>query len=886
LDLLSSSLFIFIMEGSDMPLNDGDDYIVNNSDDLLQALSLSSVVPQALHNTAAPAPNMGANVLLRQNSAGSTMMHSSTVLGSNRGHNSSIISSSNTFNGGGGRGPGTAGWTSQEQKRQHDLEELHQRLERNQEQQRQAREAQKQEELGRLILQQQEQEKQQQQQMALGNHSMNNNSNHHNTLMNGSSSIHGALANSIIGGPFAMTTQQQQQAPQNAATQQEQQLFHFNQHPQQQLQQQHHVALAGSNHSSTDHWGFPMTKTGLPVTSSPILPNIVSRAPNINSNPLPTNGGFAKLQQDLWLRSQYPPKDNTAGSRTGAQPISSLTSTSSYGSTQPFHNNDDNGNSAAGGEQLAYMNNERTDDVSQGPLLDGDSLGQDMMNRIASNTLPPTFNKNSMSNNNPLSSFTSNNDYKNNGARQVTRNRPFPSSSHNTVDDYNNDNTSDFSNNKNNSDNDDNDDNDFDNLFNTGNVDNPSGDAHSIRPVATASQILSPPQHSNEDYDDDMINDSSDNNNNPLTDAMDNSSNLPLTSFDSFSSFVPGNNQSKNYDSVSVQLSNAIGRQIEAVAAGNPFMAPPPVATDVIDIFEEDENGDNSGVSDNAKRPRLTPPPPPSSIGGINLAHHNFGNKSNMPSVQPSAVATMSYFETGANAPLLMNKRKPGSGTPIEFLGRPTLPNTYNASRPPLDTASLLQQAYGNKPYLAPYPKQQQQQLRMGQLQQHPPEFLQLPEDFVARWDQLMPVPKPQRTFRSFSLSLLNVREFTITGLSVTYEGPPSSVAGLRADIKKMSRSCGEKAVFDRDVDGVEGGRWRIPLVRREQMGFFFTRMVEKGEYSEKEMLDKVPKHSDSEQHRADTPAPPVASSFCAISLVVFFSSFKPRRHITHFLHF
>jgi hypothetical protein len=845
------------MEGSDMPLDDGEDYIVNNSDDLLQALSFSSVVPQALQNAAAQPPNMGANVLPRQNTIGSTMMHSSAVVGDNRSHNSSI---GNTFNGG-GLGPGTSAWKSQEEKRQHDLEELHQRLERNQEQQRQKREAQKQEELGRLIQQQQEQEKQQQQQqMALGNHNMNS-SNHHNTLMNGGS-IHGALANSI-GGPFPMT---QQPAPPNAGTQQEQQIFNFN-HPQQQRQQQHHVVLTGSNHSHIDNWRFPMTNIGLPVPSSPILPNIASRAPNTSTNPPPTKNNFAKLQQDSWLRSQYPQKHNSAAPRTGTLPISSFPDTSSNGSTLPFHDNSDNGNSAAGGDQPTYMTNEGSGDASQGPLLESDSLAQDMMNVIASNTLPPSFSKNFVGDN-PLPPFTSNNKYNSNDTGHVTRNGPLPTTSHNSVDDYNNDNTSDFSNNKNNSDNDDNDDSDFDNLFNTGNVDNTKGGAPSIRPMPTASQILSPPQHSNEAYDSEMNHDSSGNNNN--TDAMGNSSNHPLTSFDSFSSFVPANNQSKNYDPVSVQLSNAIGRQIEAVEAGNTFMAP----SEVIDIFEENDYGEDSGVSalsleNTAKRPRLTPPPPPSSMGETDLVHHNIGNRSNMQAVPPSFAATMSYLEPGANAPLLINKRKPGSGTPIGVSGRPTLPNTYNASRTPLDTARVLQQVYGNSPYLAQH--QKQQQLPMGQLQQHPPEFLQLPEDFIPRWDQLMPVPKPQRTFRSFSLSLLNVREFTITGLSVSYEGPPSSVAGLRADIKKMSRSCGEKAVFDRDVDGVEGGRWRIPLVRREQTRVVSTRMVEKENSIERKMLDKAPKHSDFEQHPADTPAPPLVTSFLFHSNLFFF---------------
>jgi hypothetical protein len=96
---------------------------------------------------------------------------------------------------------------------------------------------------------------------------------------------------------------------------------------------------------------------------------------------------------------------------------------------------------------------------------------------------------------------------------------------------------------------------------------------------------------------------------------------------------------------------------------------------------------------------------------------------------------------------------------------------------------------------------------------QHQPYYVNLPPSFVPTWRVLLPPREIRRNDgqKSFELSLLNVKEFTITGLPVTFEGPPSSITGLRKKIKEISRDHG-KAVFERDKDGGLG-RWRIPLV-------------------------------------------------------------------------
>jgi len=98
------------------------------------------------------------------------------------------------------------------------------------------------------------------------------------------------------------------------------------------------------------------------------------------------------------------------------------------------------------------------------------------------------------------------------------------------------------------------------------------------------------------------------------------------------------------------------------------------------------------------------------------------------------------------------------------------------------------------------------------------PHYVRMKEGFVSSWDRLYPeTPIPRmhnqanpNQEKRYLLSLLNCREFTIEGLPLRYEGPPTSVMGLRVPIKKISRDHGG-ATFERDKEG-GGGKWRIPL--------------------------------------------------------------------------
>ena len=124
------------------------------------------------------------------------------------------------------------------------------------------------------------------------------------------------------------------------------------------------------------------------------------------------------------------------------------------------------------------------------------------------------------------------------------------------------------------------------------------------------------------------------------------------------------------------------------------------------------------------------------------------------------------------------------------------------------------------------------------------PRYINIPSNHTPTWNNpLAPILRLSQnpTLRSnqpkhFELSLLNLSEFTITGLPLTLAGLPSSVLGFRKVIKEVSRSHG-KAVFERDntkgqnkttnsrddysnnIENnssvyLDGGKWRIPLVR------------------------------------------------------------------------
>ena len=75
---------------------------------------------------------------------------------------------------------------------------------------------------------------------------------------------------------------------------------------------------------------------------------------------------------------------------------------------------------------------------------------------------------------------------------------------------------------------------------------------------------------------------------------------------------------------------------------------------------------------------------------------------------------------------------------------------------------------------------------------------------------------------KRYALSVLNVNEFTISGVSLWTGAKASSVRGLRAQIRQFSSDYG-KAVFERDSEADDGGKWRIPLGAYQALFSYLT---------------------------------------------------------------
>lgn len=175
-----------------------------------------------------------------------------------------------------------------------------------------------------------------------------------------------------------------------------------------------------------------------------------------------------------------------------------------------------------------------------------------------------------------------------------------------------------------------------------------------------------------------------------------------------------------------------------------------------------------------------------------------------------SSVALASYHARAANLPSWMDQHT-GVATAIERVYQPEQPmsalmNSYYPA--PTDTFQ--------RPLPAPIDFRQNQVLNQ-------PHYLSYPPNFKPTWALLVP-PPPQKIaplqqpagaaslgqVKVYQLSLLNVNEFTIEGVSPRFGMPLTSISGLRVPIRQISRTHG-KSVYQRDNDGGEG-KWRIPL--------------------------------------------------------------------------
>ena len=119
--------------------------------------------------------------------------------------------------------------------------------------------------------------------------------------------------------------------------------------------------------------------------------------------------------------------------------------------------------------------------------------------------------------------------------------------------------------------------------------------------------------------------------------------------------------------------------------------------------------------------------------------------------------------------------------------------------------------------------------------QHHPPNTQQAssvsqPRYFHVTWDtswkQMFPTTHRQGNnaaasssgAKVYRLSILNVNQFTISGLPPRFDVPPTSLTGLGPVIRKISRTHG-KAEFDRT-----NGKWRIPLGAYQALYGYLTK--------------------------------------------------------------
>jgi hypothetical protein len=245
-----------------------------------------------------------------------------------------------------------------------------------------------------------------------------------------------------------------------------------------------------------------------------------------------------------------------------------------------------------------------------------------------------------------------------------------------------------------------------------------------------------------------------------------------------------------------------------------------PLAAEIIELLDDDE--DNKELSDDDKKTA-----PPSRVE----VDESVAKRPRLASNGDDAAAA-AYAARYAHLPDWMTKKIQKQGNPIPIPSNPSIrPSTSTSSGPSNNFAtyhpvavSKIEQMY-HPPQQPPPPPQR-------------PIYVDLPNDFKPSWESLIPKPKlipkppPQKEFKLFELSLLNVSEFTLTGLPVTFEGPPSSISGLRVPIKKISKGYG-KAVFERgsdaDTDSAgTSGRWRIPLVGVVPFRFCSTYLLRK----------------------------------------------------------
>lgn len=251
--------------------------------------------------------------------------------------------------------------------------------------------------------------------------------------------------------------------------------------------------------------------------------------------------------------------------------------------------------------------------------------------------------------------------------------------------------------------------------------------------------------------------------------------------------------------------------------------APTAPSNDVIELLDDDDEDETDNTAAVTKTSLENQPKRQKMAHAVNPAAILQQNTNNAAMIAHSA-----YQARAAHMPDWMRhaaQQQPGQpGHPGASLPIPPGQMIQQAFAPPMPQGAM---PFGGPVIPYPGPPLQQQRVHPPQPPAIPhvlqamykfdqPQYVTLSPDFVPTWNQLVPMrpaapPKfKPNEHKSFRLSLLNVNEFTITGLPLGFDGPPTSISGLRAPIRKVSREHG-KAVYESDKDG-GAGKWRIPL--------------------------------------------------------------------------
>ena len=263
---------------------------------------------------------------------------------------------------------------------------------------------------------------------------------------------------------------------------------------------------------------------------------------------------------------------------------------------------------------------------------------------------------------------------------------------------------------------------------------------------------------------------------------------------------------------------------------------------DVIDLLDDSGDDDNDDQNNNTRNNNNKDfqPPPRKRQKRINDVNDNL-NKT--VSAQPGTTTLSSsssmpeqqaFYGRQSHLPNWMKQSQ--QQRPLAAAVVPTTPTKTSLSSS-LRGKSLFERLYGPKikksydsmtmstvatttaqsPSPPQQPKQQQQSSSSSSssLQQPYHQYFRLPSDFVPTWKQFLPITNTnnshsamsssQQQQRRFQLTLLNVNEFTIEGLPVRYEGPPTSIMGLRVPIRKISKAHGGKAIFNQSNQHEDG---------------------------------------------------------------------------------